>query len=146
MANGNVGQVSKIIENQLRVLGDPRQMSVALREPVALREHRLDADGQPPVEQTYHMTANDSSSDSGESRKSDTNPEACWTVYDGIVQTDSLLRTRPDTKYDKSVQWKRVQWSLTCLNLLDTDVLNAPAARAQRARQAATVAMIYQNT
>ena len=43
-----VGQVSKIVEDHLRGLGDPRQMSVALREPIALCEHRLDAYDKPP--------------------------------------------------------------------------------------------------
>ena len=52
------------------------------------------------------MTANDSSSDSGASLESDTHPEACWTVYEWIVQTDSLVGTSLKTRYDKSVQWK----------------------------------------
>ena len=35
------------VRDQLRTLGDPRQMPVALREAIALGEHRLDADDQP---------------------------------------------------------------------------------------------------
>ena len=84
MAKEHVRQVYKIIKDQLRSLGDPRQMPVALREPIALREHRLDADDRSPIVQAYHLPANDSSSDSGEALKSDTHPEACWTVHEWI--------------------------------------------------------------
>ena len=76
-------------------------MPVALREAIALGEHRLDADDPHANVPTFHLPANDSSSDSGESLKSDTNPEVCWTVYDWIVQTDSLVGTSPSTRYDK---------------------------------------------
>ena len=103
MAKEAVSHVSKIIEDQLRGLADPRQMSVALREPIALKEHRLDAYDKPLNVQTFQL--NDSSSDSGGSEKSDTHPEVCWEVLEWIGQTDSLVGTSPRTRYDKSVQW-----------------------------------------
>ena len=79
-------------------------MSVALREPIALSERRLGAYDKPTNVPTFHM--NDSSSDSGESEKSDTHPEVCWTALEWIMQTDSLVGTSLKTRYDKSVQWK----------------------------------------
>ena len=39
MVQEKVSHVSKIIEDQLRGLADPKQMSVALREPIALKEY-----------------------------------------------------------------------------------------------------------
>ena len=113
MAQEHVGQNSEQIEGRLRNLGHPSQKSVSLREAVALGEanrplgaYRLDADDPHADVQSLHMLANYSSSDSGEPQRSDTNPEACWAVYDWIMQTDVLGGASPNTRYDKPFPWK----------------------------------------
>ena len=101
MAQENVGLIAEKIEGQLRTPGHPSQKSVSLREAIALGEanrpsgaYRLDADDPHADVQSFHMLANDSSSDSGESQKSDTHPGACWAVYDLIMQTDVLVGSK----------------------------------------------------
>ena len=50
--------------------------------------YRLDADDPGAGVPWYHMSGSDSSSDSGDSQKTETNPEACWTVYEWIMPTE----------------------------------------------------------
>ena len=82
MAKKKVNQVSKIIEDQFRGLVNPDRMTVPLRDPIDLKEYRLDAYDELPNVPTYRL--NDSSSDSGRSLKSDTNPEVCWETLEWI--------------------------------------------------------------
>ena len=105
MAQGNGEKVARVVEEHILALRPPslREAMVfgGARRPPGM--YRLDADDPGAGVPWYHMPGSDPSSDSGELQKSETNPEACWTVYEWIMLTDGFIGTSRDTRYDKPV-------------------------------------------
>ena len=92
-----------MVEEHILALRHPplREDMVFGRSRRPLGTQRLAADDPGAGVLWYHMPGGDSSSDSGESQQSETNPEACWTVYEWIMPTDGFIGTSRDTRYDK---------------------------------------------